>query len=58
MKIVVGFQMLETNNLESCSMYSTKCMWYNYLNEYLLIYVYIYNSICPCMFNKKSTTRF
>ena len=33
-------------------------MWYNRLNEYLLKEGYVNNPICPCIFIKKSETRF
>ena len=33
-------------------------MWYNHLSEYLLKEGYANNSICPCIFIKKSETRF
>ena len=33
-------------------------MWYNRLNEYLLKEGYSNNPICPCIFIKKSETRF
>ena len=29
-------------------------MWYNHLSEYLLKEEYVNNSICPCVFIKKS----
>ena len=29
-------------------------MWYNHLSEYLLKEGYVNNSICPCVFIKKS----
>ena len=31
-------------------------MWYNCLSEYLLKEGYVNNSICPCVFIKKSKT--
>ena len=33
-------------------------MWYNRLSEYLLKEGYVNNPICPCVFIKKSETRF
>ena len=33
-------------------------MWYNRLSEYLLKEGYVNNSICPCVFIKKSETGF
>ena len=33
-------------------------MWYNRLSEYLLKEGYVNNPICPCIFIKKSETRF
>ena len=33
-------------------------MWYKRLNEYLIKEGYINDSICPCVFIKKSETRF
>jgi hypothetical protein len=33
-------------------------MWYNHLNEYLLEKWFQNNEICPCIFIKKTTTRF
>ena len=44
-----------------CSLYGLKqfgCTWYNRLNEYLLKEWYANNPICPCIFIKKSETRF
>ena len=33
-------------------------MWYNHLNEYLISQGYKNNELCPCMFIKKSYSRF
>ena len=33
-------------------------MWYNHLSGYLLKEGYVNNLICPCIFIKKSKTRF
>ena len=70
MKILEEFKLLETNSTKSHSMYSIKlqrflyglkqsgCMRYNHLSEYLLKEGYVNNPICPCIFIKKSETRF
>jgi hypothetical protein len=33
-------------------------MWYNYLNEYMLEKDFENNEICPCIFIKKTTSKF
>ena len=33
-------------------------MWYNHLSEYLTSQGYVNNKLCPCMFIKKSHSRF
>ena len=70
MKILEGFKLPEANSIEPCSMYSIKLqrflyelkqsehMWYNRLREYLLKKGYMNNHICPCIFIKKSETKF
>ena len=70
MKIPKGFKFLEVNNTKSSSMCSIKLqrslyglkqfgrMWYNRLSEYLLKEGYANNPICPCIFIKRSETRF
>ena len=70
MKIPKGFGLPEANNTKPCSMCSIKLqrslyglkqsgsMWYNFLSEYLLKEGYPKNPICPCIFIKKSKTRF
>ena len=70
MKIPTGFKLPEANNTKprnissiklQCSLYGLKQsghMWYNRLNEYLLKEGYANNPICPCIFIKKSETRF
>ena len=70
MKIPKGFKLPEENNTKPCSMYLIKLqrslyelkqsgrMWYNRLSEYLLKEGYVNNPICPCIFIKKSETRF
>ena len=62
--------MLETYNPTSRNMYSIKLqkslyglkqsgpMWYNRLSEYLLKEGFENNPICPCIFIKKSESRF
>ena len=66
MKILEGFKLIEATNPKPRNMYSIKlqrplyelkqsgCMWYNRLSEYLLKEEYVNNSICPCVFIKKS----
>ena len=66
MKISEGFKLPETTNPKPRNMYSIKLqrylyglkqsgrMWYNRLSEYLLKEGYVNNSICPCIFIKKS----
>ena len=70
MKIPKGFKLPEANSTKPCSMYSIKLqwslyglkqsrrMWYNRLSEYLLKKGYLNNATCPCIFIKKSKTRF
>ena len=70
MKIHKGFKLPEANNTKSRSMCSIKLqqslyglkqsghMWYNHLSEYLLKEGYVNNPVCPCIFIKKSETRF
>ena len=70
LKIFEGFKLLEANITKPCSMCSIKLqrslyrlkqfehMWYNRLNKYLLKEGYVNNPICPCIFIKKSETRF
>ena len=70
MKILKGFRLPKTNNTKPRSMCSIKLqrslyglkqsgqIWYNYLSEYLLKEGYANNSICPCIFIKKSETEF
>ena len=69
-KIPEGFKLPEANSTKPCSMYSIKLqrslyglkqfgrMWYNCLSKYLLKEGYVNNHICPCIFIKKSETRF
>ncbi|KAL6340084.1 hypothetical protein AAG906_038919 [Vitis piasezkii] len=64
------FKLLEANSTKHRSMYSIKLqrslyglkqsrrMWYNCLSKYLLKEGYANNPICPCIFIKKSETRF
>ena len=66
MKILEGFKLPEATNPKSQNMYSIKLqrylyglkqsghIWYNHLSEYLLKEGYVNNSICPCVFIKKS----
>ena len=66
MKILEGFKLLETTNPKPRNMYSIKLqrslyglkqsgrICYNHLSEYLLKERYVNNSICPCVFIKKS----
>ena len=70
MKIIEGFKLPKANNTKPRNMCSIKLqrslyglkqsgrMWYNRLNEYLLKEGYANNPICPCIFIKKSKTRF
>ena len=70
MKILKGFKLPKESNTKPHSMYSIKlqwslyvlkqsgCMWYNCISEYLLKERYVNNPICPCIFIKKSKTRF
>ena len=69
-KILEGFTLPEVVNAKPHSMYSIKLqrslyglkqsgrMWYNRLSEYLLKEGYANNPICPCIFIKKSKTKF
>ena len=69
-KIPEGFTLPEVVNAKPRSMCSIKLqrfmyglkqferMWYNCLSEYLLKEGYANNSICPCIFIKKSKIRF
>ena len=66
MTILEEFKLPETTNPKPRNIYSIKlqrslyrlkqfgCMWYNRLSEYLLKEKYVNNSICPCVFIKKS----
>ena len=66
MKIPKGFIFPEAMNLKPRNMYSIKLqrslyglkqssrMWYNRLSQYLLKVGYVNNSICPCVFIKKT----
>ena len=66
MKIPKIFKLPKATNPKPRNMYSIKlqrplyelkqsgCMWYNRLSEYLLKEEYVNNSICPCVFIKKS----
>ena len=70
MKILEGFKLPKVNNTKPRSMCSIKLqrylyglkqfrhMWYNHLSEYLLKEGYANNSICLCIFIKKSKTGF
>ena len=70
MKISEGFKLPEAVSTKHRSMFSIKLqrslyglkqsgrMWYNRLSEYLLKERYVNNPICPCVFIKKSETRF
>ena len=70
MKILEGFKLSEANYTKPHNMCSIKLqrslyglkqsrlMWYNSLNKYLLKEGYANNSICPCIFIKKSETGF
>ena len=69
-KIPEGFTLPEVVNAKPRNMCSIKLqrslyglkqsgrMWYNCLSEYLLKEGYTNNPICPCIFIKKSKTRF
>ena len=66
MKIPKGFTLLGAKFSKPCGMYSIKLkrsmyglkqsgrMWYNRLSTYLLKERYVNNSICPCVFIKKT----
>ena len=66
MKIPEGFKFPGATNPKPRNIYSIKLqrslyglkqsehMWYNRLSEYLLKEWYVNNSICPCVFIKKS----
>ena len=66
MQIPEGFTLHEEMNSKSRSMYSIKLqkslhglkqssrMWYNRLSQYFLKERYVNNSICPCVFIKKT----
>ena len=66
MKILERFKLPEATNPKPQNMYSIKLqrylyglkqsghIWYNHLSEYLLKEGYVNNSICPCVFIKKS----
>ena len=70
LKLPEGFKLLETNSTNARSMYLIKLqrslyglkqsrrMRYNHLSEYLLKKWYKNNPIFPCIFIKKSETRF
>ncbi|KAK2374513.1 hypothetical protein QL285_075470 [Trifolium repens] len=70
MKLPEGFNFPNANSLESREGYSIKlnkslyglkqsgCMWYNRLSEYLLKEGYKNDSICPCIFIKRSGSEF
>ena len=70
MKIPEGFKMPEAYNSISRDMCSIKLqrslyglkqsgrMWYNRLSEYLLKEGYVNNTICPCVFIKRSDSGF
>ena len=70
MKIPEGYKMPEAYTSKSRNMYSIKLqrslygfkqsdrMWYNRLSEYLLKEGFENNSICPCVFIKKSESGF
>ena len=70
MKISKGFKLPEAVSTKPHSIYSIKLqrslyglkqsgrMWYNHLSNYLLREGYVNNPICPCVFIKKSETRF
>ena len=70
MKIPEGFTLFEAMNSKPWSMYSIKLqrslyglkqsgrMWYNRLRQYLLKERYVNNSICPCVFVKKTENGF
>lgn len=68
MKIPEGFKMPEALSAKPKEMYSIKLqrslyglkqsgrMWYNRLSDYLISKGYVNNSICPCVFIKKTTS--
>ena len=68
MKILEGFTLPEAINSKPRSMYSIKLQrslyglkqfgrtWYNRLSQYLLKELYVNNSICQCVFIKKTKT--
>ena len=70
MKILEGFKLPKANCTKPRSMYSIQLqrslnglkqfgrMWYNRYSEYLLKEGYMNNLLCPCIFIKKSETRF
>jgi len=70
MKISEGFKMPEALSSKPKELYSIKLqrslyglkhsgrMWYNRLSEYLLKEGYVNNPICPCVFIKKTISRF
>ena len=70
MKVPEGFQLPQVNTSQPRNMYSVKLrqslydlkqserMWYNRMSEYLIKNGYINNSICPCVFIKKSELGF
>ena len=70
MKLPYGFTLPEAMNSKPRSMYSIKLkkslyglkqssrMWYNHLSQYLLKEGYVNNSICPCVFIKKTENGF
>ena len=70
MKILKGFTLPEAMNSKPWSMYSIMLqrslyglkqsgrMWYNRLSQYLLKEGYVNNSICPCVFIKKTENGF
>ena len=70
MKILEGITLPEAMNAKPRSMYSIKLqrslyglkqsgrMWYNRLSQYLLKEGYVNNSICPCVFIKKTENGF
>ena len=68
MKIPEGFKMPEASSSKSREKYSIKLqrslyglkqsgrMWFNRLSEYLIQKGYVNNSLCPCVFIKKTTS--
>ena len=70
MKIPEGFAMPKSCNSESREMYSINLqkslydlklsgsMWYNCLSEYLIKKGYTNDAICPCVFIKKTISKF